>query len=166
MLTVSALVLTLPAVGCSGAATRSAGNTRVIGGTAVKAEGPLGTPNYIFPYATALSEPNIADLQYLLYRPLYWFGENGQPTVNNSLSVANPPVFQGAKVTITLKHYMWSNGTPATAQGLVLREVAGGVWHCDHEHAFKILSAFSQGNHRRIAGFTEERATSRDGSFW
>ena len=119
MLAVSALVLTLAAVGCSGAATRSAGNTRVIGGTAVKAEGPLGTPNYIFPYATALSVPNIADLQYLLYRPLYWFGENGQPTVNNSLSVANPPVFHGAKVTITLKHYMWSNGTPVTAQDVM-----------------------------------------------
>ncbi len=54
-----------------------------------------------------------------MYRPLYWFGEDGQPNVNNTLSVANPPVFDGTKVTITLKHYMWSNGTPVTAQDVV-----------------------------------------------
>ena len=53
-----------------------------------------------------------------MYRPLYWFGQNGQPTVNNSLSLANPPVFKGNKVTITLKHYMWSNGTQVTAQNV------------------------------------------------
>ena len=41
---------------------------------------------------------------------------SAQPTVNNSLSLANPPSFSGTKVTITLKHYMWSNGTPVTAQ--------------------------------------------------
>ena len=33
--------------------------------------------------------------------------------------MANPPVFQGAKVTITLKHYMWSNGSPVTAQDVM-----------------------------------------------
>ena len=44
---------------------------------------------------------------------------NGQPTVNNSLSLANPPMFNGDKVTITLKHYMWSNGTQVTAQDVM-----------------------------------------------
>ena len=28
-------------------------------------------------------------------------------------------MFNGNKVTITLKHYMWSNGTPVTAQDVM-----------------------------------------------
>ena len=54
-----------------------------------------------------------------MYRPLYWFGQNGQPVVNNSLSLANPPTVSGQTLTITLKHYMWSNGTPVTAQDVM-----------------------------------------------
>jgi peptide/nickel transport system substrate-binding protein len=85
------------------------------------AEPPATTPNYIWPYTPSadFSDINTDDLQYLMYRPLYWFGVNGQPVVNNSLSVANPPMFNGDKVTITLKHYMWSNGTQVTAQDIV-----------------------------------------------
>ena len=66
-----------------------------------------------------ISNVNLFDFQYLMYRPLYWFGQGSQPVVNNSLSVANLPQFSGTKVTITLKHYMWSNGTPVTAQDVV-----------------------------------------------
>src|ERR1700689_471606 len=89
----------------------------VKGGTAVYAEAPSTPPNYIFPFASSVyaSNTNIFDLDWLMYRPLYWFGNGAQPTVNNSLSLANPPTFNGTKVTITLKHYMWSNGTPVTA---------------------------------------------------
>ena len=50
-----------------------------------------------------------------MYRPLYWFGDGVQPTLNPSLSVANYPTFSGKNVTITLKPYKWSNGTPVTA---------------------------------------------------
>ena len=82
------------------------------------AEAPSTPPNYIFPFASSVyaSNTNIFDLDWLMYRPLYWFGNGAQPTVNNSLSLANPPTFNGTKVTITLKHYMWSNGTPVTAR--------------------------------------------------
>jgi peptide/nickel transport system substrate-binding protein len=82
------------------------------------AEPPSTTPNYIWPYSASayFSDINTDDLQYLLYRPLYWFGQNGQPAVNYPLSLADPPMFNGDKVTIVLKHYMWSNGTQVTAQ--------------------------------------------------
>ena len=82
---------------------------------------PSVTPNYIFPYANSdfISTTNIFYLQSLMYRELYWFGDNGEPTLNSSLSLANPPAFDGTKVTITLKHYMWSNGTPVTAQNVL-----------------------------------------------
>ena len=119
---VGATALALVAAGCGGGSNSAAtGTTPVKGGTAVFAEPPSTTPNYIFPFtsSTYISDVDIFDLQYLMYRPLYWFGQNGQPTVDNSLSLANPPVFNGNKVTITLKPYKWSNGTPVTAQDVM-----------------------------------------------
>jgi peptide/nickel transport system substrate-binding protein len=123
----AAAALALMAAGCAsstGSAPpgRSApGGTPVSGGTAVLAEPPSVTPDYIFPFTSSadFSDINIWDLQSLLYRPLYWFGQNGQPTVNASLSLAYPPTFNGNKVTITLKRYRWSNGTPVTATDVV-----------------------------------------------
>jgi peptide/nickel transport system substrate-binding protein len=118
----SAVALVVAAAGCASSPSSTASSgAPASGGTAVMAEPPATTPNYIWPYTPSadFSDINTDDLQYLMYRPLYWFGVNGQPVVNNSLSVANPPMFNGDKVTITLKHYMWSNGTPVTAQDIV-----------------------------------------------
>jgi peptide/nickel transport system substrate-binding protein len=112
-----AAALALVAGACSSTSSGSSSGAPVQGGTAVMAEPPSLTPNYIFPFAssTYASNENIFDLDWLMYRPLYWFGNGAQPTVNNALSLANPPSFNGTKVTITLKHYLWSNGTPVTA---------------------------------------------------
>ncbi len=115
---VGAAALALAVAGCSGGGSSApTGGTPMKGGTAVFAEPPSTIPNYIFPYVSSayISISNIDDLQYLLYRPLYWFGHSGQPAVNDSLSLASPPVFNGTKVTITLKHYLWPNGQPVTA---------------------------------------------------
>jgi peptide/nickel transport system substrate-binding protein len=119
---VAALAWALAAAGCSSSSPTATGSTTpVSGGTAVMAEPPAATPNYIFPYtsSTYISDLNGFDFQNLMYRPLYWFGNGAQPTVNYKLSLANPPVLRGTKVTITLKHYMWSNGTPVTAQDVM-----------------------------------------------
>ncbi len=120
---IGAVALALVAAGCGGSSggSSSAGNTPVKGGTAVWAEQPSAPPTYIFPYMSSavISNVNLFYFQYLMYRPLYWFGNGDQPTVNTSVSLANPPVFNGTKVTITLKHYMWSDGTPVTAQDVV-----------------------------------------------
>jgi peptide/nickel transport system substrate-binding protein len=113
----------LVAAGCGGTSNSSSGTggTAVKGGTAVMALPPTTTPNYIFPFTSSayISVVNGSYLTDLMYRPLYWFGNNGQPTVNNSLSLADPPVFSGDKVTINLKHYMWSNGQQVTAQDVM-----------------------------------------------
>jgi peptide/nickel transport system substrate-binding protein len=121
---VGAVALAVAASGCAtsnGSSTAPPSSTPVTGGTAVMAEPPSTTPNYIWPFAGSayFTDINTDDLQYLLYRPLYWFGRSGEPTVNYALSLADPPLFDGDKVTITLQHYRWSNGTPVTAQDVM-----------------------------------------------
>jgi peptide/nickel transport system substrate-binding protein len=118
---VAATACALVAAGCNGSGNSAVGNTPVKGGTAVFAEPPSSPPTYIFPYmsSSVISDVNLFDFQYLMYRPLYWFGNGGQPTVNYSLSLAYPPVVNGDKITITLKRYKWSNGTPVTAQNVM-----------------------------------------------
>ena len=81
------------------------GGTPVSGGTAVYALPPSTTPNYIFPFTSSsyFSVVNAEYFQYLMYRPLYWFGNGASPTLNPSLSLADAPVYNGKDVTITLK---------------------------------------------------------------
>jgi peptide/nickel transport system substrate-binding protein len=118
-----ALALALAASGCGGSSNNSApsGNTPVKGGVAVMAEPPSSPPDYIYPFMDAAesSNENLFDFTYLMYRPLYWFGVGSSPNINPSLSLAAVPTFSGRTVTITLKHYMWSNGTPVTAQDVM-----------------------------------------------
>jgi peptide/nickel transport system substrate-binding protein len=114
--------LALVAAACSSNSSAPSGaTTPVKGGTAVWAEQPAQQPTYIFPYVNSqnISNTNLFDLQYLMYRPLYWFGVGDTPKVNPLLSVANQPTISGRVVTINLKHYMWSNGTPVSAKNIM-----------------------------------------------
>lgn len=123
LVVVGAAALALVAAGCggSGSSGSSTGGTKQKGGTATYALPPSSTPNYIWPYSSSavFSVTNASYLQDLLYRPLYWFGKGTAPDYNASLSLANAPQFSGNKVTITLKHYMWSNGQPVTASNVM-----------------------------------------------
>jgi peptide/nickel transport system substrate-binding protein len=115
-------VLALVAAGCTSKSnTSTTGGTPVKGGTAVFALPPQDTPNYIFPFTSSafISITNLNDFSYLLYRPLYWFGNGATPDFNSSLSLANAPTFNGRTVTITMKPYMWSNGTAVTASNVM-----------------------------------------------
>jgi peptide/nickel transport system substrate-binding protein len=117
-----ALAVTAAACGSSGSSGGStSGGTKVAGGTATWALPPSTLPNYIFPFtsSTYFSVVNAENFQYLMYRPLYWFGNGSSPTLNTSLSLADAPVYNGTKVTITLKDYKWSNGTAVTAQDVL-----------------------------------------------
>ncbi len=80
-------------------------------------------PNYIFPLLPGAYESNANLYQFAnqIYLPLYWFGDNGKPLFNPNLSVADPPVFShnNTVVSITLKHWLWSNGTPITASDVI-----------------------------------------------
>ena len=137
-----AAAIALTAAACSSSGSSSNGGaaatptgTPVAGGTATFALPPSTVPNYIFPFdsSTYFSVTNSEDFQYLLYRPLYWFGNGSNPTLNTSLSLADAPVYSGNKVTITMKGWKWSNGTPVTAQNVLfwihmMQAVASSDW--------------------------------------
>jgi len=111
-------VIVLAACGSSSVAT----GPKVTKTTATFAELPGAQPNYIFPLASLqyFSVSNLSQFQFLMYRPLYWFGDNGKVQLNNSLSLADPPVYSsdGKSVTITLKGWKWSDGTQITARDI------------------------------------------------
>ena len=93
------------------------------GGVVTFAEAPSAPPNYILPMesSTYFSVNNTNQFMQLMYLPLYWYGQKGEPVLNPSLSVARPPVFSdhNTVVNITLKHWRWSNGTPITARDVI-----------------------------------------------
>jgi peptide/nickel transport system substrate-binding protein len=121
----AAIAVTAAACGSSGGGGNSAsaptGGTAQAGGTATFALPPSTTPNYIFPFSssTFFSVTNAETFQYLMYRPLYWFGNGASPTLNTSLSLANQPTYQGNNITISMKGWKWSNGETVTAQDAV-----------------------------------------------
>ncbi len=89
---------------------------------AVFAEQPTGIPDYILPLASNqyFTAANLFQFQYLMYRPLYWFGTDGQVQLNQSLSLADPPSYakDGKSVTVTLKGWKWSDGMQITARDI------------------------------------------------
>ncbi len=80
------------------------------------------TPDQIFPIFTGAQYTvvNEQDFEWLMYRPLLWYG--GQPGnefgLYSQVSLANAPVYSNndTVVTITMKKYLWSDGTPVTAR--------------------------------------------------
>jgi len=91
--------------------------------TATWAEQAQTPPNYIFPFMSLafFSVSNINQFQYLMFRPLYWFGEGTTPNLNPSLSVADNPQYSnsGKTAVIDLKNYKWSNGEQVTSQDVM-----------------------------------------------
>jgi peptide/nickel transport system substrate-binding protein len=85
-------------------------------------EAPGSYPNYIFPFENGgfYSPANVL-LQYILYRPLYWFSSSPDSLVTPSQSVADPPDYtdHDSRVVINLKHWKWSDGEALDAQDVV-----------------------------------------------
>ena len=112
-----AVAATLSACGSSSSSAPS--NTNLVR----IAEPPAAPPNYIFPFMGLqfFSVYNINQFQFLMYRPLYWFGNGQSPNVNYGLSLASAPTYSNGDKTVTmhLKNYKWSNGEAVTAQNVV-----------------------------------------------
>jgi peptide/nickel transport system substrate-binding protein len=101
----------------------SSGATRIQGGTATIALNQTsGVFNYIFPLLDFDNDTfaNVTYSQYLMWRPLYWFGSPGHVGLDEKESLADPAsvTSSGGKTvaTIQLKSYRWSDGTPLTTR--------------------------------------------------
>jgi peptide/nickel transport system substrate-binding protein len=110
-------------VACTGGST-SSGGTPQEGGTATFAESPGTQPNWIFPFVDSAHNSGYAtgDLEQLMYRELYWYGDNkGGNGLNLTKSLADAPIYSdnNSKVVINLKPYKWSNGEDVNAKDVV-----------------------------------------------
>jgi len=108
----------------SSPSTSSSSGVAIKGGTVTVADLPDNIPNWIFPMMTLtyFSVANSQYFQYLMYRPLYWFGgPNTTPTVDYSLSPADAPVYSdgGKTIVINLKGWKWSNGETVDANDVM-----------------------------------------------
>jgi peptide/nickel transport system substrate-binding protein len=120
----SLAALALAAAGCSSSPAPTAAGHRLKGGTVTMGLLAGTQPNYIFPFRplTYFSVYNAQYFQYLMYRPMYVFGDNGQSvTVNYALSLAKAPVYSdgGKTVVINLKGWKWSNGETVDAKDVL-----------------------------------------------
>jgi peptide/nickel transport system substrate-binding protein len=153
-----AIALLLAACSASRLSPPAAG-TRVKGGMATIALAPGNNFNYILPllsfdFATGA---NIEYSEYLMWRPLYWFGSPAGVGLNETYSLADPAVLThvGATstvATIQLKPYRWSDGRPVTSRDVEfwfnLLKAGKQIWwdylpglFPDNVTAFKIISA-------------------------
>jgi peptide/nickel transport system substrate-binding protein len=90
------------------------------GGTATVGVILGAAPTYIWPFESIAdsSVVNKQDFQWMLYRPLYMFGNNGNSvSINYPLSTGEPPVYSdgGKTVTIHMKGWKWSDGETVNA---------------------------------------------------
>jgi peptide/nickel transport system substrate-binding protein len=111
--------------GGSGGTKASSGGptgTKVKGGTATFALQAGAKPDWIFPITDGAhySTTNIEGFQRLLWRPLYWYGQDGKPQLNADYSLAEQPQYSNGNtvVTIKLKDWNWSDGKPVSSRDL------------------------------------------------
>lgn len=91
-------------------------------GVVTFAEGASANPNYIFPVDSCsyFSVTNMNQFQFLMYRPVYWFGLGASVAVQPQLSLAKLPVASDSNKTFTidLKGWKFSNGQTVNAQSV------------------------------------------------
>lgn len=126
---VSAALVAVTAVGLAGGAgasgvarTASAEPQVTMGGVLKYAESPGAAPNWILPLTTSPTQSlyNIDQFFNLMW-PLIYLPTPTEPTLDYAHSMAYPPVWSDddTVATVTMKHYMWSDGVPVSARDVV-----------------------------------------------
>ena len=105
------------------------------GGVVKFSESPAANPTYIFPVNPGAQQTLYNLSQFINLMWPYLYAPNPyEPEVDYAHSMAYAPVYSNGDktVTITMKHYMWSDGQPVTAQDLVFQieliKGAGANW--------------------------------------
>jgi peptide/nickel transport system substrate-binding protein len=91
-------------------------------GTITWAMQPGAVPNWIFPVIPSADNSvfNAESFGWDMWIPLYWTQNGVTPEMVPSMSPADTPVFSNGDktVSITMKSWKWSDGTPVTAKDL------------------------------------------------
>lgn len=115
-----AMVSSLFIVACGGLSSTEKSST---GGVVTFAEQPSSPPNYIMPLMSGAytTDANLLQFSDLMYPPSFWFGQGNKNELDTALSLGKTPVYSSKNtvVTITLKHWRWSNGQPVTARDVI-----------------------------------------------
>jgi peptide/nickel transport system substrate-binding protein len=112
---------------CSGSSGSSPGTGTTgkpsSGGVVTFAESADYAPTWILPFYTGafFTIQEQGWFESLMWPPLFNQANGQSPSVNYAQSLGNPPVFSdnNTVVSITIKHWKWSDGTPVTARDLM-----------------------------------------------
>jgi peptide/nickel transport system substrate-binding protein len=141
----------------SGSSPGTQGQVRASGGTATVALSPGDSFTDIFPLLQSANATgaNLEYSEYLMWRPLYWFGGPSSVGLDLKYSLADAAAitYSGGHTTATvqLKPYRWSDGLPVTSRDVqfwfnLLSANKSNWWGYtpgefpDNVSAFKILS--------------------------
>jgi peptide/nickel transport system substrate-binding protein len=118
---ISAVVLA--ACSASGSNSPGTGGKPASGGVVTFAESPDYAPTWILPFYNGafFTIQEQGWFESLSWPPLFNQANGASPAVNYAQSLGNPPVYSdnGRVVTITIKHWKWSDGVPVTTRDLV-----------------------------------------------
>ncbi len=122
MVAVGAAGVMLLAACSSSPSSSGVGQARATGGTVTVALSPGEQFNYILPLLNTENAvgANIEYSEYLMWRPLYWFGGPNSVGLDDKYSLADPATVTSANgkttATIQLKPYRWSDGQLVTSR--------------------------------------------------
>jgi peptide/nickel transport system substrate-binding protein len=113
----------LAACSAAGSNSPSTGGKPASGGVVTFAESPDYAPTWILPFYNGafFTIQEQGWFESLSWPPLFNQANGASPSVNYAQSLGNPPVYSdnGRVVTITIKHWKWSDGVPVTTRDLV-----------------------------------------------
>ena len=100
----------------------AAGTPSGTAGTITYALTPGGVPNWILPMPTSATNSvyNVFNFEWQMWPPMYYAPSGSTPTVDPTLSVANPPTWSNGDktMTITLKPWKWNTGQTISSKDL------------------------------------------------
>jgi peptide/nickel transport system substrate-binding protein len=101
----------------------AAGTPSGTAGSITYALTPGGVPNWILPMPTSASNSvyNAFNFAWQSWPPMYYAPSGSTPTLDPTLSVANPPTFSNGDktVTVTLKPWKWNTGQTVSSKDVL-----------------------------------------------
>jgi peptide/nickel transport system substrate-binding protein len=123
LLGMAAVLLAAACSGGGGSTGGSGSGTPSKGGVVTFAETPEGQPTWILPFYSGafFTIQEQGWFENMMWPPLFNQANGASPVINYAHSLANPPVYSdhNTEVTLTIKHWKWSDGQPVTTRDIM-----------------------------------------------